>query len=560
MSSDDGESDFEGFDEEDLNISIEKMENISSESVTESDIDISDISSENNLDFESEDDEDVIAGIENLTSEWSHTLHDVHVSDFAEETGPKHNLHPDAKPLEYFSLFLPQSFYETVAEETNRYADQKIALNGPDPLWHPTTPEEMRAYFCINIMFGVKQMPRIHHYWSPDPRFGDPYISSIMPKTRFLKINQYLHLRDTTNTPARNDPNYDPLFKVRPLIDLLLPRFRAVYVPGKNISIDEAMIGFKGRLFFKQYMPAKPTKWGIKVWELCEASTGYCANFEVYTGKSRDGNRQYGLGYDVIWKLSEPFHYQHRHLYYDRFFSSLVLAEHLSLVNTYMCSTIMPNRKGLPPAIKKKLKNKGDLIQIQKGNLLATAYKDNRQITFLSSSSQPAAPVQGQKPYVNIDYNNNMGGVDLSDQHRAYYPIGRAGKKWWRYILWFLINLSMVNAHIVFVKSYKQPPPRKGYDHLSFRVDVASELRAGFTSRKHSVGRKSKQVINEEIHPDTLPHHKVVKIEGRKKVCRMCSASGRKTVKGYQIQTSYQCSFCNVPLCKGCFGQYHDRH
>jgi hypothetical protein len=38
------------------------------------------------------------------------------------------------------------------------------------------------------------------------------------------------------------------------------------YNPHREVSIDEAMIGFSGRLGFKQYVPLKPTKRGIKVW------------------------------------------------------------------------------------------------------------------------------------------------------------------------------------------------------------------------------------------------------------------------------------------------------
>ncbi len=38
-----------------------------------------------------------------------------------------------------------------------------------------------------------------------------------------------------------------------------------------TVTIDEAMIPFKGRLRFKQYMKDKPTKWGIKVFVLADA-------------------------------------------------------------------------------------------------------------------------------------------------------------------------------------------------------------------------------------------------------------------------------------------------
>ena len=54
---------------------------------------------------------------------------------------------------------------------------------------------------------------------------------------------------------------------------------------NKNISVDESMIPFKGRLQFKQRMPLKPVKYGIKLFEVCESKTGYCMKFSVYLGK-----------------------------------------------------------------------------------------------------------------------------------------------------------------------------------------------------------------------------------------------------------------------------------
>jgi len=48
--------------------------------------------------------------------------------------------------------------------------------------------------------------------------------------------------------------------------------------------VDESMIGFKGRLGFIQYMPKKPTKWGLKAFVLSDACTGYIYNWYLYTG------------------------------------------------------------------------------------------------------------------------------------------------------------------------------------------------------------------------------------------------------------------------------------
>lgn len=83
----------------------------------------------------------------------------------------------------------------------------------------------------------------------------------------------------------RGQPGYDKLQKVRPLITLLSEQIEAQYNLSRDVAIDEAMIPFKGRLSFKQYIKAKPTKRGIKVFVLAEPSTGYEYRFNIYTGK-----------------------------------------------------------------------------------------------------------------------------------------------------------------------------------------------------------------------------------------------------------------------------------
>ena len=59
-------------------------------------------------------------------------------------------------------------------------------------------------------------------------------------------------------------------------------------VPGRNIaniSTDERMVAFKGRIAMKQCIKDKPTKWGFKVRVLSSSDSLYTFKFEVYTGK-----------------------------------------------------------------------------------------------------------------------------------------------------------------------------------------------------------------------------------------------------------------------------------
>ena len=195
---------------------------------------------------------------------------------------------------------------------------------------------------------GINQLPIIADYWKDDPFIGNTGIKQTMTRTRFQEISQFLHFADSTRTPARGENGYDRLYKVRAVLNAVLENSQRCYSPNKHIAIDEGMIAFKGRLSFRQYMPAKPTKYGIKVWMAADSKNGYVINHDVYLGSEEGVRRIHGLGYDVVMKMIQPYMNKNHHVYFDNFFSSPVLLEHLELQQTYACSTVRCNRKGLP--------------------------------------------------------------------------------------------------------------------------------------------------------------------------------------------------------------------
>ena len=68
-------------------------------------------------------------------------------------------------------------------------------------------------------------------------------------------------------------------------LDPLVKNFQEAYHLAREISVDESMIGFKGRMSFVQYMPKKPTKCGMKTFVLTDSRTGYTCNWRLYTCK-----------------------------------------------------------------------------------------------------------------------------------------------------------------------------------------------------------------------------------------------------------------------------------
>lgn len=183
---------------------------------------------------------------------------------------------------------------------------------------------------------GILDYPTLQRYWSKSWPFHILTFSSIMPRDRFLLILKFLHLNNNEVQVGRGVLGYDPLFKLRPLLTALIPRYQSSYQLHRNISIDESMIGFKGRLSFLQYMPKKPKKWGMKAWVLADSKTAYTWNWMLYTGKDNDAQRD-SLATRVVLQLVELLHQSGHHLYFDNFYTSPgkdIIIIHNSLLQT----------------------------------------------------------------------------------------------------------------------------------------------------------------------------------------------------------------------------------
>ena len=78
------------------------------------------------------------------------------------------------------------------------------------------------------IMMGINSLPQLAMYWSENGNIG---IQSVMTKNRFEELCQYLHFSDTTKEPKRGEPNYDRLFKIRPVLNDVLDKAKNTYEP-----------------------------------------------------------------------------------------------------------------------------------------------------------------------------------------------------------------------------------------------------------------------------------------------------------------------------------------
>jgi len=70
------------------------------------------------------------------------------------------------------------------------------------------------------------------------------------------------------------------------MYEYFVQKFRSVYSPKQEPSLDEAMIPWRGCLKFRIYNPGK-IKYGVLVRMIFEAVSGYICNMEIYSAEGK---------------------------------------------------------------------------------------------------------------------------------------------------------------------------------------------------------------------------------------------------------------------------------
>ena len=282
--------------------------------------------------------------------EWKSSFQDIQPFHMDDVPGASRVVYRCQTPLDFFKLFFTTVVWTLLVSQTNLYYRQSVSVKPSVMEWVDVTVEEMMAFVGLVIAMGVVRLPEIDDYWATDPMLQHPWFASIMSRTRFKQIVRYLHCADNISSVST-----DKLRKLRSVVDMLNVSFRQMYTPSQCLSIDESMVGTKCRISFLQYMPKKPKKFGIKLWALCESLTGYCLQFQVYTGKVESAV-EHGLAYRVVFDLMKHYLDKGYHLYMDNFYTSYELFTDLLRHKTGACGTVRSNRLGFPKQLQGKIK------------------------------------------------------------------------------------------------------------------------------------------------------------------------------------------------------------
>lgn len=576
------------------NVVIEEFEN--PESNTSTSLVEASSNTDEQVDAESVNEEAVCEGDgnENSWQEWSEGNIVLKKFKWLNNSGYKPPTGQNATtPIDYFQLFFTDELLLEIMKETNRYAKEKIQKNTPLRKksmwwrWKDISLPELKAFLGILINMGMNEKPEIDDYFSTDWVDYSPFYKDVLSKERFQQIFWSLHVSPPPTGPIAGTLSRSG--KVRNVVLYIDKKFREFYVPTKKVSVDESTVGFKGKILFKVYNKDKPIKWGIKIFVLSEASTGYICALEPYFGKvTTDRMERQDLGVTtrivlhLVNKLKETYgDIEGLHVFTDRWYTNLDLAKELYDMKVHLTGTIMRNRKGLPDQVRPKRKDdtngkhkketssksimklkKGEIITYTKENKYSLLlWKDSNEVTMLSTLYDNTTKTvrriikkgvteNVKKPTVVCKYNKSMGGVDISDHYISSYAFTRKSLKWWRKVFFWLIETGIVNAFLLYNMNEGQGKVRQ----RKFRKELIKQL-VGNLRNLNKRGRPSQSEEDERLNGKLhLPYPLEA---GKTKDCVVCTD---RSIGGVRKRSKFFCKTCqnNPGLHIGqCFEKYH---
>jgi len=384
----------------------------------------------------------------------------------------------EGNPYDFFRFLLDDTFLNLLVNETNKYAEYEFLRLAANPrsrisLWKPVTPEEMLTFIGLTIHTGTIQLNRINDYWKKHHLFNLTCFSNYMGRDRYLLIMRNLHFSDIS--VDSNDS--DRLFKIRPLIDYFNNKMNNVYYPGKELSLDESMVLWRGRLLFRQFIQNKRHKYGIKLYMLTEPN-GIIIKFAVYTGASDDLGGKGHAANVVLHLMDEKLNTGHS-IFMDNFYNSYDLAQKLLEKNTYCTGTLRANRLNTPKDVVTAKLKVGETVSKYSNNVMIGKWKDKREVTYISSEFEndmvPTTNRKGRetlKPLPIKQYNKFMSGIDRQDQMNSYYLFTRKTIRWYKKLGIHIIQMLLLNSYNL----YNQYNIGKTLSLYDFRIIVLSKI------------------------------------------------------------------------------------
>ena len=322
-----------------------------------------------------------------------------------------------------FLSFMPEKMLEKILLYSNiEYSQNVTSIEKSKEI----TMIELKAFIGLLLLAGLlgKSRTDLKCLWRRSPLESSIFKATIS-RSRFQKIIACLRFDDKKTREERKKT--DKFTAIREVWSYFQDNMQKCYRPGSNITIDEQLLGFRGKCPFRQYMPKKPDKYGLKIWLCVDVDSHYVFNAFPYLGRQPTEKRQTQIGAKVVLELLKPLYGSGRNVTMDNFFTTVLLAKELQAKNLSLIGTLRKNKPEIPIEFQSS-KNRevgSSLFGFQDGLTIVSFVPKYNKAVLLLSSKHHDSQVDNQtgKPIIILDYNKTKGAVDTIDQLCHKYTV-----------------------------------------------------------------------------------------------------------------------------------------
>ncbi|XP_046670964.1 piggyBac transposable element-derived protein 4-like [Homalodisca vitripennis] len=383
--------------------------------------------------------------------------------------------------------------------------------------------------------------------WDNSNGTGVEAIYVTMSAQRFKFLMRCLRFDDIRTRDQRKA--LDKLAPIREIFEDFVSNSKNSFNPSDYLSIDEQLVEFRGNCPFRQYIPSKAAKYGIKIYALASASN-LLANLEVYVYSQPDGPyRVSNSANDLVLRLVEPVVGSNRNISLGNWFVSLQLAVTLLKEKSLtLVGTIRGNRREVPQnflADKDREVHTSLFGYHEKATLVSYVPRKNKAVIALSTMHKVGEidPSTGdkQKPVIITTYIETKFGVDILDKMCKQYDTARNSRRWPLTIFFHLLNVGGVNALNIYRANHNNENVIR-YKYLSTRaldlMKPAIHRRISITTLPKEIQERGKLLLGIKDRVEEQPE----RINASKGRCSQCGRAKDKKVKT-------TCEKCNNFTC-----------
>lgn len=433
-----------------------------------------------------------------------------------------------------FLLFFREPLLQEICKWTNKEGSQVLKNN-----WKNVDIKELKVFIGVLILTGVYKSRNepVVQLWSKND--GREIFNKAISRNRFQELLRFLRFDDAA--ARRTNRSNNKLKPIQDCFQIWNGYLRELYNPGWCMTIDEQLVTFRGRCPFRQYIPSKPGRYGIKFWAICDSDTSYVWKMDIYKGKEAGEQRSVKLGETVVKNLVKEIEGSARNITCDNFFTSYSVAEYLLSKKLTIVGTIRRNKPELPteftnPAGRKI--NSSIYGFREEATIVSYCPKKGKLVTLLSTMHNDGKNDKSnekKKPEIILSYNTTKAGVDTMDQMTRCYTVKRMTRRWPLVVFYNMIDVSVLNCFIIWKSITNSTINRR-----QFIINLGKEL--------------AKVNIDTSAPDQAAAVEDVVEPDVKRRRCSMCPPSlDRKNKILCKKCHKNICNNHSFVICKNCY-------